>query len=91
MDEWIPGLTIGAGVVAKSDAYADLENKVKMPAYARIDLLAKYKFTIDAIGFEAQLNVKNLLDTTYYPHSDSAAGISVGAPLSVFGSLRATF
>ncbi|WP_024881943.1 TonB-dependent siderophore receptor [Methylosinus sp. LW3] len=91
MDEWIPGLTIGAGVVAKSEAYADLQNKVKLPAYARVDLLAKYKFTIDAIAWEAQLNIKNLLDTTYYPHSDSAAGITVGAPISVFGSLRATF
>jgi iron complex outermembrane receptor protein len=91
LDEWIPGLTIGAGVVAKSDAYADLQNKVKLPAYARVDLLAKYKFTIDVIGFEAQLNIKNLLDTTYYPSSDSPNGITVGAPLSVFGSLRATF
>lgn len=58
---------------------------MKTPAYARVDLLAKYKFKIDVIGFDAHF------DTTYYPHSDTAAGIAVGAPISVFGWLRATF
>jgi iron complex outermembrane receptor protein len=87
----IPGLTIGGGVVARSSAFADLDNTIELPAYATVDLLAKYKFKIEEVGMEAQINVKNLLNTTYYPNANWSNAITVGAPISVFGSLRATF
>jgi iron complex outermembrane receptor protein len=91
LSDWIPGLTLGGGVVAHSWSYADLDNKVRLPGYATVDLLAKYKFKIEEVGMEAQLNIKNVTNATYYPNADSPNGITVGAPISVFGSLRATF
>ena len=85
------GLTLGGGVVARSSSYANNENNVRLPGYATLDLFAKYAFEVANTPLEAQLNVNNVFDTTYYPNAATTHGITVGDPLTVFGSLKVTF
>lgn len=82
------GLSIGGGVYAASDRQGDIENSFILPAYARVDAFAAYKFEVSGLKYTAQLNVENLLDTTYYQAANGRNDIQAGAPLTVIGGLK---
>ena len=59
-----------------------------LPEFTRVDLGAYYQITD---GLNIQLNIENLTDELYFPHSHSTHQVSVGEPLSVRMSARKTF
>jgi iron complex outermembrane receptor protein len=92
--EW-QGLTLGGGVVYVDKRPGDDANTFELPAYARVDGLASYKFKADwapgAPDLTLQFNIKNLLGTTYYESSSSRLSIVPGAPRWFLASIRAEF
>ena len=71
------------------------ESKIKdntpglvLPEYTRIDLSAYYKV---APNLSVQMNVENLMDELYFPHSHSTHQASVGESVNSRVSLRWTY
>ena len=71
------------------------ESKIKdnnpglvLPEYTRLDLGAYYKLSN---GLELQLNIENLNDELYFPHSHSTHQASVGEPFNARVSVRKQF
>ena len=59
-----------------------------LPKFTRVDLGAYYQMTSD---FSIQINIENLMDELYFPHSHSTHQVSVGEPLNIRVSARKTF
>lgn len=78
----------GLGLLVRSKSYAAISNKVKLPAYARLD--AAFYYTL-AAGVEAQLNVENLLGVHYFPTANADNNIAPGAPRTFKSSLGYRF
>ena len=57
-------------------------------SYTRVDFAAYYDIADD---LSVQLNVENLTDELYFPHSHSTHQASVGEPLNARISLRKRF
>ena len=71
------------------------ESKIKdnnpglvLPEYTRLDLGAYYKLSN---GLELQVNIENLSDELYFPHSHSTHQASVGEPFNARVSVRKQF
>ena len=71
------------------------ESKIKdnnpglvLPEYTRLDLGAYYKLSN---GLELQVNIENLNDELYFPHSHSTHQASVGKPFNARISIRKDF
>lgn len=71
------------------------ESKIKdnnpdlvLPEYSRLDLGAYYKLSN---GLELQVNIENLNDELYFPHSHSTHQVSVGEPFNARISIRKEF
>lgn len=89
------GLSLGGGVAYRDKQFGNDENDFELPAYARVDTMASYKFKADFVPYSPnmtfQVNVTNLLGTTYYEGSGGRLYIAPGAPRSFLASLRAEF
>jgi iron complex outermembrane receptor protein len=89
------GLGVGAGVHYEDIRPGDDDNTFELPAYARVDMMAAYKFKPLWLPFAPdltfQVNVKNLLGTTYYEGSTHRFNIAPGAPRAFLASVRAEF
>lgn len=83
-----PRFGIGVGLHHQSRSFAAISNAVELPAYTRIDAAIFFRL---AEGIEAQVNVQNLLDETYFPTAHNDNNISTGAPISARGTLRVRF
>ena len=59
-----------------------------LPEYTRVDLAAYYQIADD---LSVQMNVENLTDELYFPHSHSTHQASVGEPFNMRISIRKTF
>lgn len=91
--EFIKGLSLGTGAYVAGQREGDNENSFQLPGYVRWDAMAAYRFNVGPTRLTAQVNVTNILDKTYFKATnmlDGAprAGITVGEPLTVLGSLR---
>ena len=72
-------LSFGLGLINKGATKGKYKtNAVYLPSYTRVDLAAYYK--VDD-NMRLQLNVENLTDEVYFPHSYGDHQISVGAPM----------
>jgi len=80
------GFTLGGGVFYVGDRYALEDNKVKLPAYTRMDAMLGYK----ANRWEAGLNIGNITNRTYYESANNNNQIQPGAPRSVTLFVRAS-
>lgn len=58
----------------------DTANSFTLPGYVTVDAFAAYETTIGKFPTRFQLNVKNLLDKTYYPSSNNNLIVAVGEP-----------
>jgi iron complex outermembrane receptor protein len=93
----LSGLSLGIGVRFVGNRQGDLISSFQLPAYARLDGMASYRWKFGATNLIAQVNVRNLTNTTYYESTDQEAnvgprlGIAPGAPRAVVGSLRVEF
>ena len=59
-----------------------------LPNYTRVDLAAYYQIADD---LSVQMNIENLTDELYFPHSHSTHQASVGEPFNMRISIRKTF
>ena len=69
-------LSFGLGIINKGSTKG--KGSVDLPSYSRIDAAAYYKIDDD---LRLQLNIENITDELYYPHSYGTHQVSVGAPV----------
>jgi len=81
-------LGLGVGTSYQSKSFANLSNAVVLPGYGRLDLAAFYKLTD---GIEAQINIENVTDATYFPVAHNDNNISTGAPVNARFTLKVRF
>ena len=79
-------LGVGVGLYHQADQFTTISNDVTLPAYTRLDLALFVKLT-DRI--DAQINVENVTNTTYFPVAHNDFNISTGAPTNARFTLRA--
>jgi len=65
------------GVIHQTDQFASISNNVTLPGYTRVDAAIYYTLSE---RFEAQLNVENLFDQTYFPTAHNDNNITPGSP-----------
>lgn len=78
----------GLGVISMSDAFATIDNTVKLPAYARVDGAVFWKLNKN---WRAQVNIENINGVVYYPTADGLNNITPGSPRAVRVSLTGSF
>ena len=81
-------LGLGLGIVHRSDVFAAIDNKVRLPGYTKVDAAAYFRL---AEKWKLQAHFDNLLNANYYLNADGNNNISPGAPRSVKLSLIAAF
>ncbi len=86
--EFHPRLGAGLGVLSRSDMFAAIDNTVRLPGYARVDLAAF--FTLSP-RMRLQANVENLFDKTYYINADNNTNVTPGFPRAFRVGLIARF
>lgn len=90
------GFSAGGGVVFVGERQGDNLNSFQLPSYARVDTMIMYRLQQPTVlpwakNLTAQLNIKNLLNTTYYTNAADRFSIYPGAPRTFLASLRAEF
>jgi catecholate siderophore receptor len=81
------GLGLGAIYQGESTPKGGAK-KGTVPNFTRVDAAAYYQLSEN---LRLQLNVENLLDEEYYPHSYSSHQFTVGAPINATVSIKGTF
>lgn len=85
--ERLRGFSFGAGIYAADRRFGDAANSYSDDAYARLDLMAAYRFNVGPTRLTAQLNLNNVTDTEYFIQR-AAWSNNPAEPLMAFGSLR---
>jgi catecholate siderophore receptor len=86
--DFTPRIGAGLGLHHQSRSFASISNAVLLPSYTRIDAAVFFRISE---RIEAQLNVENLFDESYFPTAHNDNNITTGAPLSARGTLRVRF
>ena len=81
------GLGFGINHQGETNIKNDKQGLI-LPDYTRVDFAAYYDISED---LSLQLNVENITDELYFPHSHSTHQASVGEPLNARFSLRRKF
>jgi catecholate siderophore receptor len=79
---------VGLGIFHQSSQFASISNTVRLPAYTRVDGALFVKLTDN---LEAQVNVENLFNATYFPSAHTDNNISTGAPRNARITVTAKF
>lgn len=81
-------LSAALGVTHQSDMYASISNAVVLPSFTRVDAGVYYKLNDN---LEAQVNVENLFDETYWSTAHNDNNITPGSPRAVRVTLTTRF
>jgi catecholate siderophore receptor len=82
-------LSVALGITQQGESkIKDNTPNLVLPEYTRVDLSAYYSI---APGLSLQMNVENLMDELYFPHSHSTHQASVGESVNSRVSLRWTY
>lgn len=81
-------LGLGLGVYHQSSSFATISNATRLPGYTRLDAAVFFKLT-DQI--DAQLNIENITDESYFPNAHNDFNISTGAPINARFTINARF
>jgi iron complex outermembrane receptor protein len=81
------GLGFGLGLFSVGQRAGNSLNSFNLPSYFRVDAGLFY----NRENWRAQLNVQNLLNTSYFLSSDGFLGVIPGAPLTVSGRVVVKF
>ncbi len=79
---------LGLGVIHQAGQFASISNAVRLPGFTRIDAAA-YLTLNEAVAF--QLNIENLMDSTYYASAHNDNNIQPGKPLNARLTARIKF
>ncbi len=82
------GLSLMGGVNVIGSRWGDLANSFKIDAYTLVNGGFSYRIPWEGAKITAQVNVSNLLNTSYYIAASTRINIWSGTPRSVLGSLR---
>ena len=83
-----PVIGVGLGIVYRGSIYANVDNKVELPAFTRFD--AALYWTLNPM-LQVQMNIENVTNTRYFASAHSNSNISPGAPRSAWVSLNYHF
>lgn len=75
----------GLGIVYRGAIFANVDNKVTLPAFTRFDAALYWTLTPT---LQLQLNVENLTNIRYFSSAHSNSNISPGAPRSAWVSVN---
>ncbi len=78
----------GMGFVASSGIHASVDNRVRLPGFARIDAALFYEVSPLV---HLQLNVENLFDRSYFASAHSNNNIMPGSPRAIRVSVSARY
>jgi catecholate siderophore receptor len=84
-------LGFGLGVIHQSSQFAAIRTSTattRLPAFTRVDAAVYYRVS-DTV--QLQLNIENLLDTTWFSDAHNNFNISTGAPLNARLTLTSRF
>lgn len=81
-------LAAGLGIIHRSDMFAAIDDKVRLPGYTRADAAVHFLLS-ERIRLQA--NVENLFDKRYYINADGNNNISPGSPRALRVGLTARF
>ncbi|WP_236635366.1 TonB-dependent siderophore receptor [Rhodoferax sp. TS-BS-61-7] len=90
----LSGLTLGGGVNWQDATYTyatnpqNVSERIEQGAYALVNLMVRYDFSKKLSG---QININNLLDTTYFAMFDAYNQLTYGAPRSTTATLKYKF
>ena len=73
-------LSVGVGIVHRTDMFATVDNSVTVPGYTEVDAAVYYSIND---RWRVQANVENLFDRKYYLNADSNTNISPGSPFAL--------
>lgn len=85
---FLPQWAAGVGVISRSEMYANIDNTVTLPGYARLDAALFWEINEN---LKAQLNVENLLDTEYYSTAHNNNNITPGSPQAFYVTVTSNF
>jgi catecholate siderophore receptor len=83
-----PRLSVGLGILYRSDMFATIDDTVTLPGYTRADAAVFYMLTNHV---RVQANVENALNKRYYLNADSNTNISPGFPRTLRVGLTTAF
>ena len=78
----------GVGVLSRTGMYANVDNRVTLPGFARVDAALFWDINKD---LEAQVNVENVFDIDYYPTAHNNNNITPGSPRAFFATVTSRF
>ena len=81
-------LAVNLGIIHQGESVIKTGSSAVLPAYTRVDAGASYGLTENT---RVQVNVENLTDELYFPHSHSTHQASVGAPINATFSITSKF
>ena len=79
---------VSLGIVNQGDSLIKTGSTAELPSYTRLDAGVYYNLTDNT---RIQLNVENLTDELYFPHSHSTHQASVGASRNALLSISSSF
>jgi catecholate siderophore receptor len=85
---FLPNWAAGVGVLSRTGMYANIDNTVKLPGFARVDAALFWDINED---LEAQLNVENVFDTEYYATAHNNNNITPGSPQAYYVTVTSRF
>jgi iron complex outermembrane recepter protein len=80
-----PGLALNARIVHTGKQYADQANLLKMPAWTRFDIGARYKLKVGDKPLTLRANIENLFDKNYWASSNDGY-LYLGTPRTLLVS-----
>lgn len=77
---WVRGLTLTSGLIYSAKQYVNQQNSAHLPAWARVDVGARYATVIDGRDVNFQLNVQNLFNRKYWSGVSQWSAFALGSP-----------
>lgn len=85
---FLPNWAAGVGVLSRSEMFANIDNTVTLPGFARVDAALFWDITENV---KAQLNVENVFDTYYYSTAHNNNNITPGSPQAFYVTVTSNF
>lgn len=81
------GLAVNGGLTYTGSTFVDDDDRLRLPAWTRVDAGIRYPFTAGARSFAARLNVQNVFDQDKWISIYGGGGISTAQPRTLIASL----
>jgi iron complex outermembrane receptor protein len=85
---WVPGLSLNGRVINTSSVYADAANRLRVDAWTRLDIGARYATKVAGKPVVFRANLENVADKNYWVVSNY---VTVGAPRTLMLSASIDF